>query len=418
MTDQYRKMKKRYSSFLLFLFILHISFAQEKVLSDQELGIKIDSILNSQVSLKNIPGAVIQVKKHNQIIFRRAYGFAQLFDDHHEALKVPEKMSAGHLFDLASLTKVVGTTTSIMLLADQGLININDPVGKYIPAFTSPDKAGITIRHLLTHTSGIYGWYPMYYKASNKKETFKLIGDLPLAFPVGKQRVYSDLGFTILGEIIEIVSGQSLDAFEEDHIFKPLHMTQTGFNPLLKFKEARFAATSIGNPYEKRMVYDTSLGFRFKEIQPTAWNNWRHYTLKGEVNDGNAWYANKGVSGAAGLFSTIDDLQKLVDMLLNKGKLGDSTFISEQTLDTFIHKDQFKNGLGWMMDPANPVIKNGPEGSFGHTGFTGTSIAIVPGEGISVILLINRQQTGLINGKDYFNVSPIRQQIFELLTRH
>jgi len=106
-------------------------------------------------------------------------------------------------------------------------------------------------------------------------------------------------------------------------------------------------------------------------------------------------------------------LQKLVDMLMNKNKPTSDPFISEKTITAFLTKDGFNNGLGWMMDGNNPVIKNGPEGSFGHTGFTGTSIAVVPQEGISIILLINRQQTGLLNGKEYYNVSPIRQQIFQ-----
>ena len=103
-----------------------------------------------------------------------------------------------------------------------------------------------------------------------------------------------------------------------------------------------------------------------------------HYTLRGEVNDGNAWYANGGISGAAGLFSTVDDLQKLVDMLINKGKIPSGQFISEKTVQMFLTKDKFNNGLGWMMDPDNSFMKNGPEGTFGHTGFTGTSISVIP----------------------------------------
>ena len=406
-------MKKLFILFFSILINYTTAFSQTSHEPNTELIARIDSILNAEVKSKKIPGAVIQVKKNNRLIYRQSYGYAQIYDDNHQALKEPEKMTTDHLFDIASLTKVVGTTTSIMLLADKGLLSVDDPVGKYIQAFTSPDKSAITIRHLLTHTAGLYEWYPMYYRAGNKQETFKLIGELPLAFPVGKQRKYSDLGFTILGQIVEIVSGQPLDEFMQQHIFIPLKMNHTSYNPLLNQREVKFAATSIGNPYEKRMVYDSSLGFQFREINPASWNHWRNYTLKGEVNDGNAYYANKGISGAAGLFSTVDDLQKLVDMLMNKNKPTSDPFISEKTITAFLTKDGFNNGLGWMMDGKNPVIKNGPEGSFGHTGFTGTSIAVVPQEGISIILLINRQQTGLLNGKEYYNVSPIRQQIFQ-----
>jgi serine-type D-Ala-D-Ala carboxypeptidase len=378
----------------------------------------IDSILNSQVNNDKIPGAVVEIKQGDDVIMEKAYGFAQKYDYEHHLLPEPDSMTTGTLFDLASLTKVVGTTTSIMLLVDRGLINIDDPVSKYVPAFGSPAKASITIRHLLTHTAGLYEWYPMYYRAHNKEQTFKLIGELPLAFPVGAGRHYSDLGFTILGEIIEKVSGMPLDQFEEQNIFIPLGMSHTLYNPLTKGKHFEIAATDPGNPYEHRMVYDPSMGFQFKEIKPGAWNGWRHYVLRGEVDDGNAWYAEKGVAGAAGLFSTAEDIQKLVDMLMNHGKVGSTQFISEQTLQTFLTKDRFKNGLGWMMDPENPVIEGGPEGSFGHTGFTGTSIAVIPSRHISVILLINRENMGLIDGKAYYNVSPVREEIFKAVMRY
>jgi CubicO group peptidase (beta-lactamase class C family) len=322
-------------------------------------------------------------------------------------------MTVDCLFDIASLTKVIGTATSIMLLADRGLLKVDEPVGKYIPAFNSSDKRSITIRHLLTHTAGLYEWYPLYYRCKNKEETYKLIGELPLKFPVGGQRKYSDLGFVILGEIIERISGLPLQQFEKENIFIPLGMKSTTYNPLKTGSYQKIAATSHGNPYEKRMVHDSTLGFQIKGIDPDSWNGWRTYTLKGEVNDGNAWYANGGISGAAGLFSTVNDLQKLVDMLMNKGKIGSLQFISQKTIETFLTRDKFKNGLGWMMDPGNSFMKNAPDGSFGHTGFTGTSIAVVPESGISVILLINRQNIGLLNRSEYYNVSPVRQQVFE-----
>lgn len=377
----------------------------------------IDSILKSQVNTSKIPGAVIEVKIGDEVIIEQAYGYAQKYDYNHHLLARPDTMTVNTLFDIASLTKVVGTTTAIMLLVDRGLVHINDPVSKYIKAFAKSDKASITIRHLLTHTAGLYEWYPMYYRASNKEETFKLIGELPLAFKVGAGRHYSDLGFTLLGEIIEKVSGMPLDQFEAQNIFVPLGMSHTLYNPLTKDKHYPIAATSFGNPFEKKMVYEPSFGYQFKEIRHDQWDRWRHYVLRGEVNDGNAWYAEKGVAGAAGLFSTVDDLQKLADMLIHQGQVGTKQFISAKTIQTFLTKDQFKNGLGWMMDPANPVIEGGPEGTFGHTGFTGTSIAVVPSQQISVILLINRQQEGLIENKAYYNISPIREEIFKAVLK-
>ena len=403
----------------LFFFAL-ISNCQEEVTKEKKIKLitEIDSILQSQVELNKIPGAVILIKKNTQVIYRHAYGYAQKYDYNQNLLNPPEKLTIKHLFDIASLTKVIGTTTAVMLLADRGQINIEDPVYKYINAFNTPDKKEITIRNLLTHSAGLYEWYPLYYLASNKQECFKIIGELPLKFPVGEQRRYSDLGFVLLGEIVETVSGLPLEQFMKQNIFRPLGMKNTDFNPLISFGSKKIAATSAGNPYEKRMVYDSTLGFRIKEIDPSRWNGWRTYILRGEVNDGNAWYANGGISGAAGLFSTANDLEKLVDMLINKGMVGSKQFISVRTIETFLTKDKFNNGLGWMMDPANSFMKNAPEGSFGHTGFTGTSIAVIPHDKISIILLINRQNIGLLNNGEYYNVNPVRLQVFNAVSKY
>jgi CubicO group peptidase (beta-lactamase class C family) len=407
--------------FILFLLSAFCSVSNSQTISPKTARAafisRIDSILQSQVDRDMIPGAVIEIKKEDKIIYRRSYGYAQKYDYSHHLLNQPEKMTVNHLFDIASLTKVVGTTTAIMLLSDRGLIRVDDHVSKYIKAFDTPDKKEITIRHLLTHTAGLYEWYPLYYLASNKEESYKLIGSLPLNFPVGEQRHYSDLGFVLLGEIVEIVSGLPLDRYMNENIFLPLKMKKTTFNPISAgFKKV--ASTSQGNPYEKRMVYDSTLGFKFKEINPEQWSGWRKYTLKGEVNDGNAWYANGGISGAAGLFSKVDDLQKLVDMLIHHGKTGSKQFISEKTIRAFLTMDKFRNGLGWMMDPDNSFMKNGPEGTFGHTGFTGTSISVIPRDNVSVILLINRQNTGLLPTGDYYNLSAVRAQVFNALLKY
>lgn len=405
-------MQKRNLS-LLFVFIFFtLALQAQQKLQQQKLATTVDSILQAAVDKNLIPGAVVEIKKGKRIIYKKAFGFAERNGDDNKPLAHPVLMSTNCLFDLASLTKVVGTTTAVMLLVDRGLIKVDDPVGKYIPAFNTGDKKQITIRHLLTHTAGLITWYPLFYRAQSKEQVYQLIDELPLAFPVGKSRHYSDLGFILLGEIIEKVCGMALEQFDRKNIFIPLGMHHTTYNPLAR-GFTKFAATSHGNPYETRMVHDTSLGFVFKEINPGQWNGWRTYTLRGEVNDGNAWYALKGVSGHAGLFSTIDDLQKLVDMVLNGGRAGGKQFISEKTIRLFLTQDEFKNGLGWMMDPGESFMKGGPEGSFGHTGFTGTSIAVVPSLKLSIILLINRQNMGLLPTGYYYNPNPLRKQIFE-----
>lgn len=383
-----------------------------------ELIATVDKVLNTAVEKQEIPGAVVEIKQNGKIVYQQAYGFSQKYDYGHQLLENPPAMNTETLFDMASLTKVIGTTTSIMLLADRGLIHVDDPVSKYIQGFDSFPKSAITIRHLLTHTAGLIEWYPLFYRSSNKESTYKLIHSLPLKYPVGERRSYSDLGFILLGEIIEKVTGLSLEEFEKKNIFIPLGMAHTLYNPLKNGRTDNIAATSFGNPYEKRMVYDSSLGYTVKEIDPASWDGWRKYVLKGEVNDGNAWYANQGISGHAGLFSTVDDAQKLVDMLLNKGKAGKKQFLSSSVIDSFLTEDRFHNGLGWMMDSTNSFMKGGPAGTFGHTGFTGTSIAVVPQYHLSVILFINRQNMGLLKSGFYYNPNPLRREIFEAVMKY
>ena len=410
-------MSKRIAIILICLFLNHYFSVAQQQKKQETLIAEIKTILQSQVAQSNIPGAVILIKQGDKEIYKNAFGYARLKDYNLQTIAHPEKTTVNHLYDIASLTKVIGTTTSIMLLVDAGLIKTDDPVAKYIRAFNTADKKEITIRHLLTHTAGLYEWYPLYYFCKNKQESYQFIETLPLKFAVGSGRHYSDLGFVVLGEIIEIISGLSLEQFMQQNIFDPLKMKHTMFNPLKNGVRNKIAATSPGNPYEKRMVSDSAPGFKISTIDPNQWNGWRKYMLKGEVNDGNAWYANNGISGAAGLFSTIDDLEKLVDVLKHHGKTGGRQFISENTIQLFLTKDKFKNGLGWMMDDTNPFIKNAPAGSFGHTGFTGTSIAVIPQYDSSVIMLINRQNTGLLKTQEYYNLTPVREQVFNAVMK-
>jgi CubicO group peptidase (beta-lactamase class C family) len=398
-----------------FLLLFTVSFAVAQKKSTQTLEIEISPVIEKYITEKKIPGAVLAIKKGDKVVLKKAYGYAKLKEFDGSMSANPEIMTVKHLFDIASLTKVIGTTTAIMKLHDQGRLNVEDPASKYIKGFDEGDKKKITIRHLLTHTSGLYEWYPLYYFSNKRASTFSLIKQLPLKYPVGIERHYSDLGFTVLGEIIENISGKSLDTYLKTEIFAPLKMTQTSYKPTKATN--RIAATSMGNPYEKRMVEDTTLGFTVKGLDPQSWKGWRQYLLQGEVNDGNAWYANEGVSGAAGLFSTVDDLQKLVDMLQNQGQVKGKAFISAKTIALFLTPDNFKNGLGWMMDPQNAFMRNAPKDTFGHTGFTGTSITVVPEQKLSVILLINRQNMGLQPSRDYFNPNPIREAVIKAVLK-
>ena len=405
-------------AFAISLLCMLDSPAQPSMKAREDFVRSADSLIRSEVASGRLPGAVLLAAVGKDIVLHRAYGFASRYDSTLRQTPVPEPMTTRHLFDIASLTKVVGTTTALMLLADRGRLSVDDPVYRHVPAFDTPEKRAITIRHLLTHRSGMLDWYPMYYRASNRSEVYRLIAELPLRSTVGEVRRYSDLGFTILGQIVENASGEPLDAFLLRHVFQPLGMRHTLFNPLRSNSVLPMAATSHGNPFEFRMVHDSKLGFSFPEIDPGAWNGWRRYTLIGEVNDGNAWYAGKGVCGAAGLFSTASDLSVLVGMLLSGGMHEGRPFLSRNTVDAFLMPDRDGQGLGWMMDPSASFMKDAPAGSFGHTGFTGTSIAAVPSSGMYVILLANRQHRGLLPSGEYPNLNALRRGVFALALRH
>lgn len=369
----------------------------------------IDSLVQKEIASDHLPGAVIQIKKGDSTLHRAAYGYAQKYRYGMQPLDQPEPMTTGHLFDLASLTKVCATTFGIMFLVDAGSVALEDPVYEYLPEFNDGEKAAITIRDLLTHTSGLPQWVPTYYYAQNRKERYEYIASLPLEWPVGEARHYSDLGFMLLGDIIERVSGQSLEVFLQERLYLPLGLKHTTFNPLESGFE-KVAATSHGNPFEKEMVFYDHFGYEV-DVDPASWDGWREHTLRGEVNDGNAWYADGGVAGHAGLFSTIDDLQILVDLLLDRGTFNGKQLISTSVIDTFLTKDEHGNALGWAMDQRFISAKGSPGGAFGHTGFTGTSIVVVPEYDLSIILLTNRQNVGRQEDGSYFDLSTLRQEL-------
>jgi CubicO group peptidase (beta-lactamase class C family) len=376
----------------------------------------IDSLIQQAIELEHIPGAVIQIKHKDTVWHRAAYGFAQKYRYGMQAMDKPEPMTVHHLFDLASLTKVSATTFGIMLMIDDEKIALDDPISTYLPTFKNGQKSEITIRHLLTHSSGLPQWLPTYYYASNAEERYQYIAAQPLQWPVGEERHYSDLGFMLLGDIIEQVSGMELDEFLQNELYQPLGLEHTTFNPLDNgFKH--IAATSHGNPFERKMVYHDDFGYEV-DVNPQSWDGWRTHTLKGEVSDGNAWYANGGVAGHAGLFSTVDDLQVLVDLLMNSGRFRGSQLITKSIIDTFLTENRFGNGLGWAMDKDVIAAEGTPDGTFGHTGFTGTNMVAIPKFDLTIILLTNRQNTGLQEGGYYYNLSSLRQKLVDLVLGH
>ena len=358
-----------------------------------------DSLVQSAIGTL-APGAVLLVSKDGKVIHERAFGYASLNDYQMHRLASPVAMKTSTMFDLASVTKVMATTFAMMLLVDRGKIDLDAPVYTYLPDFRGSHLDSITVRHLLQHSSGLVQWQPLYYQASNSGETYRAIREMPLGWGVGQGRHYSDLGFMLLGYIVEKTSGMRLDQFVDAELYKPLKLAHTTFNPKTKgFTE--FAATEQGNVYEKHMVYDSTFGYRYRG-DPKAWNKWRTEILYGETDDGNSYYANGGVAGHAGLFSTASDLGVLLDLLMNRGSYNGKEYISSAVVDRFLTLDKFGHYLGWQLPP------DMPEESFMHTGFTGTYVLGIPKHRLSVVLLTNRQNLGT-DAKGFFpDVGPLR----------
>ncbi len=407
-----------------------------------------DSLVAAWVQAERIPGAVLLVSKDGQVVLDHAYGWAEQYDygDGQYAawgtptptgrihrLADPVPMTTETVFDLASVTKMMATTFAVMTLVDDGAIDVGSLVSRYLPDFRGGGKEDITVRHLLTHTSGLTQWQPTYYHASTADEAYAFIRDFPLAWPVGAERHYSDLGFMLLGRIVEQVSGMRLDAFVRSRVYEPLGLEHTGFRPADGGAEGvhaeadgggtgaagaaapyratdvgAFAATSPGNPYEYRMVHDSTFGYRIAE-DADAWDGWRRRTLVGEVSDGNAWYAFGGVAGHAGLFSNAADLQVLLQLLLDRGAYGGHRYLRAETVDEFLAPQLDGQALGWQ------VPSYAPEGSFVHTGFTGTYVLGVPAEGLSVVLLTNRENEGVDAQGLYPDVGPLQRGVAEAL---
>lgn len=334
------------------------------------------------------PGAVVLVARHGVVVKHAAYGHAQTFSDDRR-LPAPRPMDTGTIFDLASVTKVAATTAAVMRLTDERRIHPDDPVARWLPAFGAGEKAAITVRHLLTHTSGLWEWQPVYLHADNPGAAIHYINDLPLRYRVGAARHYSDLNFMLLGEIVRRETGQSLPRYVRERVHGPLGMTDTGFTPARRHPAARFAATSFGNPYERNMIATGDPYPILGGVGVDDFAGWRRHTLIGEVNDGNSAYAYRGVAGHAGLFGTALDLAVYCQLLANGGAYGPRRLIGEATVAEFTAEQLPGQGLGFWTDrfAEVPSLRTG---GFGHSGFTGTEFTVDPRRGLVLVLLTNR----------------------------
>jgi CubicO group peptidase (beta-lactamase class C family) len=290
------------------------------------------------------------------------------------------------LWDLASLTKVVATTTAIAQLVEQGKLELDAPVQRYLPDWTGPGKQLVTVRHLLTHSSGLPAFKPYDQQTHNRDTLAMLLFATPLDTTPGAQMVYSDIGAFMLGRLVERVSGERLDQYVSAHVLRPLRMKETMYNP------------------------PRSLLAR---VAPTEIDTLRGGLVVGFVHDERAYYLG-GVAAHAGLFSSGADMARFAAMLLHHGTLDGARVLDSLTLDRFTaYQDSaFSNrALGWQKPPVSWAGTLMSSHAFGHTGFTGTSIAVDPDRKLFIILLTNRVNPTRNNPK----ISDVRARLTDAI---
>jgi uncharacterized protein YbbC (DUF1343 family)/CubicO group peptidase (beta-lactamase class C family) len=353
----------------------------------------IDGAVASSLAKHELPGAVVLVARKGNIVWRKAYGDRVVEP-------IQERMTVNTIFDVASLTKVVATATSIMILVERGKVRLNDNLSSYIPEIKGDGREGITIEHLLTHRAGYAPDFNLKERWVGYDEAIKRLISEPLRTPPGTRFVYSDIGYIALGEVVHRASGLTLDQFARRNIFQPLGMTDTDFRPASRLWR-RVA------PTEKRRGQQSYLGDTPQANDPEG-DRW----LRGEVHDPTAFRMN-GVAGHAGLFSTADDLAIYGQMILNGGSYRGVRILSPLSVAAMIKPrlvsdGGWTRGLGWDINTSFSSNRGDlfGLGSFGHTGFTGTSIWIDPATQMLVVFLSNRVHP---NGKG--DVGPLRGRI-------
>ena len=319
-------------------------------------------ILEQAIADSVFPGAQMAVLVDGVLIDSRGFGH-QTYNANSPAVTTET------IYDLASVTKVAATTVTAMELFEQNKIELDIHVKSYLPDFSGGLKDSVTLRHLLTHSAGLKAWDDLWNKAANKQEALDYIYDLPLIYTPGDSMIYSDLGIIMIGEIIETVTGKSIDKLAAQYIYRPMGMTSTMYRPPAELLP-RIAPTEIGGGMNRGLIH-------------------------GDVHDENTFFFNN-VSTHAGLFSTAEDLAALAQMLLNGGIYNHRRFYAPQTISNWTTRQKLpegtRRGIGWDT-PADEESSAGNQfskGSFGHFGYTGTSFWIDPNRKTAIVLLTNR----------------------------
>jgi len=356
----------------------------------------IDAAVMDAIARKELPGAVVLVARRGGVVWRKAYGSRAIVPQR-------EAMTADTIFDLASLTKIVATATSVMILVERGKVRLGDPVSLYIPELKGEGREKITIEHLLTHRSGYAPDFDLSEQWSGYDEMLKRLYAEPLRSAPGSRFVYSDINFITLGEVVRRASGMPLDEFARREIYEPLGMRDTGFRPRAELLP-RVAPTESVRGMKSYLGGKGEQGTDGERV------------LRGEVHDPTANRMG-GVAGHAGLFSTADDLAVFCQMIMNGGEYGGVRILSplgiaEMRRPRQVTEEGGARGLGWDINTSFSANRGDlfPIGSFGHTGFTGTSLWIDPASETFVVFLSNRVHP---DGKG--DVSALRARVANIV---
>ncbi|HSJ08874.1 MAG TPA: serine hydrolase, partial [Longimicrobiales bacterium] len=381
-----------------------LEFARpDEVGMDARLLERVDSIILAGIVDGAAPGVALAVGRHGRLVRMRGYG---TLDRRRGFAPVDDST----IYDMASVTKVVATTSALMMLLDAGRISLSDSVAEFFPEWRGvPQKQDITLRHLLTHTSGLPAYAALWRDLSGREQYRRRITSLSLEYAPGTRTVYSDFGVILLALIAEQVSGQPLDIFLRDRLFRPLGMRDTGFNPL----QWPYSMMEIdGETDITRAAPDPIIS----RIAPTEIDTvFRKRHIRGQVHDENA-FALGGVAGHAGLFSSARDMAIFAQLMLNRGFFGGQRYFDPATVELFTRRQDrgSSRALGW--DTPEGISSAGAyfsASSFGHTGFTGTSIWIDPDREVFVVLLMNRVNPTRDNQRHV----PLRRDVADAVQR-
>jgi serine-type D-Ala-D-Ala carboxypeptidase len=361
----------------------------------------ISNYLSERIEAGDFPSSVYIVSQSGSPVFSDALGNAVCEPEFHST-------TLDTIYDLASLTKPLVTGLLYSILIEKGEIGVDDRVSRYIAEFKNEDKREIRISQLLTHSSGLPAWRPLYIlTGGNPEQTRKVISEQPLEYSPGTRVVYSDLGFIMLGFIVESLTGKNISDLANSLIFTPLGLKKSFFRPDKSYLSGIAASEILGNTYEKIMCREMD--------EARAYQNWREGIVWGEVHDGNAYFLG-GASGHAGLFSTAKETLRIADQFIAET----SELLKKESCKLFSENQtaglEEARSLAWQL-AATPNSTAGPDlppESFGHTGFTGTSCWIDPAKARIFILLTNRTHC---RNAEFVNINGVRRHFHSLAYR-